>query len=547
MNGLQSGGAAPSTLIDAIDGYETALVNNDAPVLSAFFAEDDGSAPSIRVDDSGALIGYESIRNFRMQRKNAPRRTLLRRFIRMLSEESASVVSIFERNDGGIISQTQVWKLDDRWKIVSAHLTYPRPAVDSRIWRVVGTPLKQGKTSEVAPLRRATVAVKDLYGVEGYAIGAGSEAFLSDGRPQLRNSWPVQKLLDAGADITGISRTDEFAYSLAGTNAHYGTPPNPQAPERISGGSSSGSASATAMGQVDIGLGSDTGGSVRVPSAYQHLWGIRTTHGSIPMEGVLPLAQSFDTVGWMTRDPELLQLVAKVLIPTCKQGSSNTFSGRVVWSEELVRAAHEDIQDAIHQWLNIRSQRAGSADEKITFVETALDNILGKRLSDEREDRLSDWLDTYKVIQGYEAWRNHGEWIDRHWETMGQDVASRFRTAKALTMREYSDACDRMNQWRCGIRETLGNDVLLLPSASSVAPRIVDARIGSAAVDEERTATMRLTCIAGLSGLPAVNIPIRTKNGLPCGICVVGPAGSDIDLIGLARKLQDMVHNDDNE
>ncbi len=115
--------------------------------------------------------------------------------------------------------------------------------------------------------------------------------------------------------MTGISRTDEFAYSLAGTNAHFGTPPNPRAPRRISGGSSSGSVSAVALGHVSIGLGTDTGGSIRVPAAYQGVWGIRTTHGAVDRGGLLPLAPTFDTVGWFARTPALLAAVGEVLLP----------------------------------------------------------------------------------------------------------------------------------------------------------------------------------------------------------------------------------------
>jgi amidase len=160
-----------------------------------------------------------------------------------------------------------------------------------------------------------SVAVKDLFAVEGFAVGAGKGDWLAEGSPETTTAPAAAALLAAGAVVAGIFRTDEFAYSLAGTNAHYGTPPNPKAPGRISGGSSSGSASAVALGEATIGLGSDTGGSIRVPSAYQGLLGIRTTHGAIATDGLLPLAPSFDTVGWMTRDAATLAAVGSVLLP----------------------------------------------------------------------------------------------------------------------------------------------------------------------------------------------------------------------------------------
>ena len=495
----------PRELMDAVERYEDALMRNATDILAELFADDPSELPVTRADNAGLLNGHQQITEYRAQRGTAPSRVLRSRSYRMLANCAATVVATFDKDSGGVVTQTQVWQLiDGSWKIVSAHLTYPVPAMDSRIWRVVGSPLKQGARTESStdlPLRGLSVAVKDLYGVEGYAIGAGSEAFLAEGIPQQHNSWPVQRLLDAGADVLGISRTDEFAYSLAGTNAHYGTPPNPQAPGRISGGSSSGSASATALGQVDIGLGSDTGGSVRVPSSYQHLWGIRTTCGSVPMEGVLPLSQSFDTVGWMTRTPDLLEKVAKVLI-TQESGVESALSGKVIWSEELMSSTNIDVSAGLHAW--------------------------------------SDWLSSYKIVQGYEAWRNHGTWLARHWNTLGADIESRFRTASELTAENYRNAREHMDFWKTNVRSILGQSVLLVPSASSVAPKITDSAIGGTSIEDERTATMRLTCIAGLTGLPAVNIPIRTEDGLPCGICAVGPAGSDTELIAFARRLSEL-------
>ena len=537
MSGI-NGQVISQNLSDAVERYEKALMENDVQTLSQFFSSDPDGIPVSRVDNDGLLSGKAEISDFRSRRGSTPTRSLKARTYRMLSRDAAVVVSEFDKSSGGVVIQTQVWeRFEEQWEIVSAHLTYPTPAMDSRIWRVVGCPLKAGMRSvgRKLPLQGLSVAVKDLYGVKGLAIGAGSEAFLTEGRPQARNSWPVQRLLDAGADVTGITRTDEFAYSLAGTNAHYGTPPNPQAPGRISGGSSSGSASATALGQVDIGLGSDTGGSVRVPSSYQHLWGIRTTRGSIPMEGVLPLAQSFDTVGWMTRSPDLLKKVAEVLVPE-ESRKRGVVLQRVVWSSELIDATHPDVAASLYAWIS-RLNTAIQENSDVWLENKTLDEILGPYAEDESSDRLSEWLSTYKIIQGYEAWKNHGAWIERHWPTLGSDVASRFRDASELTEKEYHEAVDRMLFWKDNIRDRFGDAVLLVPSSSSVAPKISDSKIGGASIDAERTATMRLTCISGLTGLPAVNIPLRTAGGLPCGICVVGPAGSDLPLIDFAQKL----------
>lgn len=190
-------------------------------------------------------------------------------------------------------------------------------AVDRSIWRVVGSPLVAGASS--GPLRGESVAVKDLFDVAGFAVGAGVPAYLAESRPATASAPAVAALLAAGADMLGIAQTDEFAYSIAGRNFHYGTPPNVAVPGSIPGGSSSGPASAVALGQVSIGLGTDTAGSIRVPASYQGLWGLRTSHGAIDTAGLLPLARSFDAVGWLTRSSETLLRAAATSLDGSRQ------------------------------------------------------------------------------------------------------------------------------------------------------------------------------------------------------------------------------------
>ncbi|MGH3390196.1 MAG: amidase family protein, partial [Actinomadura sp.] len=163
--------------------------------------------------------------------------------------------------------------------------TPPDPA-ETAIWRVIGDPLVPGVPD--GPLSGSRVAVKDLFAVAGQRIGGGNPDRLAGAAVQPEHAWAVRALLDAGADVIGIAQTDELAFSLFGTNAHYGTPPNPAAPGRIPGGSSNGPVAAVALGQAEIGLGTDTGGSIRVPASYCGLYGIRPTHGAVPVEGVQP-------------------------------------------------------------------------------------------------------------------------------------------------------------------------------------------------------------------------------------------------------------------
>lgn len=375
------------------------------------------------------------------------------------------------------------------------------PVVERRTWRVVGNPLVV--PTGVGSLDGETVAVKDLFAVAGHRIGAGNPAWLAHAEPQTRHAEAVARLLAAGAGVLGIARTDEFAYSLAGTNAHHGSPPNARAPGRISGGSSSGSASAVATGQATIGLGTDTGGSIRVPAAYQGLWGIRTTHGAVPVDGLLPLAPSFDTVGWLTRDPRLLGAVAGVLLPP-----DTTSPGEVVTSAALTALADPGVAEAV-----------GAIDASPIEWPIA---------------PMPDWLSAMQALQAWEAWQVHGPWLSGRLETLGPDVRVRFERAASISPKTARAAAAEVARARGTIRGLLGDRVLMLPSASSVAPPLGDL----AALDAVRQATMQLTCLAGIAGLPAVSIPLSTPDGLPVGACLVGPSGSDRALIELAGNVQ---------
>ena len=170
------------------------------------------------------------------------------------------------------------------------------------------------KGAATGPLAGLTLAVKDMYDIAGERTGGGNPDWLAAQAPAKTHARAVAKLLDAGATIIGKTVCDEFFYSVAGVNANYGTPLNPGAPGRIPGGSSSGSATATAAGACDIGLGSDTGGSVRIPAALNGLYGIRPTHGRVDATGAMAMAPSFDAVGWFAASPGLFRKVGPVLL-----------------------------------------------------------------------------------------------------------------------------------------------------------------------------------------------------------------------------------------
>ena len=390
---------------------------------------------------------------------------------------------------------------------------------DGVVWRVLGDPLVPA--SAPGELDGATVAVKDVYAVAGHATGAGNPAWLAGAGTATKHATAVAELLRAGAAVVGIAQTDEFAYSIAGTNAHYGTPPNPAAPYRIPGGSSSGPASAVALGHVSIGLGTDTAGSVRVPASYQGLVGLRTTHGLLDRTGMLPLAPSFDAVGWLTRDAAALASLARALLPA---------RAGVPLTRGVVVPAVTALADADVGAMFSTAADAMVRDGVLVGVDEADPDGIGS-------GRLAEWFDAFTTVQAHEAWAAHGAWVRAHPDALGPDVASRF--ARAATVDE--DRADRARATVARARTRLlallePGTVLLLPTTSSPAPPRA-AGPGSSAVEAARARTLRLTCLAGLAGAPAISLPAgRTDDG-PVGVSALAAPGADRALVDLAAAV----------
>lgn len=452
-------------------------------------------------------------------------------------------------------------------------MTGVRGAVDLTVWREVGAPLV-GATG-AGPLSGHTVAVKDLFAVAGFAVGAGVDDFRAERAPETGHAAVVAALLGAGADIVGIARTDEFAYSITGGNGHHGMPVNPAAPQRIPGGSSSGPAVAVARGEASIGLGTDTAGSIRVPGAYQGLWGIRTTHAALDPTGLLPLAPSFDTIGWLTRDPETLAAVAAALLPeppnsslarldTSAEGVSSARAGVSVCEGVPARGASSvDSEVPVGDSASAHaagSARAGALSGDGTaarpgggvdpFAGLVVDAELCAAAEPETARRclraarevgaeevevgveLDRWCAAFRVVQAYEAWAGHGEWISAHPGALAAEVGGRFAWAATVTAAEAAVARGVVREAAGRIRAAVGDRVLVLPSTAGPPPfRDADP----AAHEAARAATLRLTCLASIAGLPAVTLPLP-GTGLPIGLCLLGAPHTDRALIRLAAR-----------
>jgi amidase len=386
--------------------------------------------------------------------------------------------------------------------------------VDPTVWRVAGIPLAPPLAS--GPLDGLGVAVKDLIAVEGYPTGGGVPAYLASQSRQQASAPVVTALRQAGAHLAGIAQTDEFAYSIAGSNSHYGATPNPAAPSRLSGGSSSGPAAAVALGQAQIGLGTDTAGSIRVPAAYQGLVGFRPTHGAVPSDGVLPLAPSFDTVGWLTRDFATSAAVAAVLLPQ-GTGAATAAAGvlRLPVAERLADPETREVFAARVAALEAAGlvPRAGTAD---------LTNEV-----------LDQWFAAFRTVQAHEAWTSHGRWIAAHPGSLGPDVAARFAAAAAVTGAEADAARAILVQARGLLRGWLEDTFLILPTVPGPAP----LRTASPAeIDDVRARTLRISCLSPIAGAPAISLPLPAR-AAPLGFCLIGAPGRDLALLSAAARL----------
>ncbi|MFT3852890.1 MAG: DUF3225 domain-containing protein [Ilumatobacteraceae bacterium] len=493
-------GVIPAQLAAAFDDYERALMADDTVTLDRRFAP---GGQTMRGDADGLLVGHDAISRFRAARGGAPPRRIVVAHARALGDAHAVIVAVTENRASGRGLQTQVWeRAGDEWVIAAAHVMPPPAALDTRVWRVVGDPLVA--PASPGPLSGETVAVKDLFAVAGFARGAGNPAWLAGAPREAAHAHAVEALGRAGAAVRGIARTDELAFSLSGINAHSGTPPNPRAPGRIPGGSTSGPASAVALGHATVGLGTDTAGSIRVPAAYQGLFGIRTTHGAVDRAGLLPLAPSFDTVGWLTRDADLLGRVGDVLLPpdTARPGPLGSVA-------ELTALADDDVSAVVGAF----ATRAGA-------VEASWDGAA----------ELAAWLAAFQTVQRHEAWAAHGDWLVDHLDTLGDDVRARFELARDTTAEQAATAQATVTAARARVGELLAERTLVVPAAASVAPTPADAAT-------VRGRTLRLTCLASIAGAVAVAVPLVTAAGLPCAACLVGPPGSDHALLALAGEL----------
>ena len=366
------------------------------------------------------------------------------------------------------------------------------------------------------PLSGLTFAAKDLFDVAGYPTGGGNPDWARWNPVPARHAWAVQRLLDAGATLIGKTITDEVSLGIVGENAFYGTPVNTRAPGRVPGGSSSGSAAAVAAGLCDTALGSDTGGSVRVPSSFCGLYGIRPTHGRIDVSGMLPQAPSSDTTGWFARDAATFAKVSAVMLG-------------------------EEIPHGLPTCLVIATDTFGFADPGVAQALHPLVTRLAALIGHSRDDimapqGLSVWARAQRSLQPVEAWNTFKSWVDERNPRFAFSVAKGLVLGSMIPEAEQRWAALMRQEARGRMAHLLPEGTILcLPTTPFPAPPVGQPL---STLDPLRD---RITCLCaqgGLAGHPQVSLPGSVVDGLPVGLSIIGAKGSDASLVAVARALE---------
>jgi amidase len=369
--------------------------------------------------------------------------------------------------------------------------------------------------AKAGPLSGLGFGAKDVFDVAGHKSACGSPDWLASHALAETTASTLQTLLDAGADLVGKTHTDELTYSLMGENAHYGTPVNVNAPGRIPGGSSSGSAAAVAGNLVDFAIGTDCGGSVRLPASFCGIYGFRPSHGRIALDGCMPLASSFDTFGWFTRDAGTLARVGEVLLEETPRAMRPK---QLLIATDAFESAGPDVTAALAGAL-VKVRKLIGNDQPAVIA----------------GDGLAACFAIFRTLQAAEIWANHKDWIARTQPSFGPGVRERFEFASTVSEADVAEAKKRREMFSERVYNLLADgSVLCLPTSPGIAPK---RGASGAELDDFRGRAMALLCAAGLAGLPQISLPLAGLDDCPLGLSLVGRRGSDMELLTLAEDL----------
>jgi len=366
------------------------------------------------------------------------------------------------------------------------------------------------------PLSGLTFAAKDLFDVAGHPTGGGNPDWARAYPVPTRHAWAVARFLDAGATLIGKTITDEVSLGILGENPFEGTPVNPRAPGHVPGGSSAGSASAVAAGLCDTALGTDTGGSVRVPASFCGIYGIRPTHGRLDLSGMMSQAPSSDTTGWFADDAEIFARVSAVMLG---EAIPEALPTRLVIATDAFALADPEAAAALEPMV----ARLGALVGKVH--ETAM-----------APPGLAAWARAQRTLQPYEAWLTFQEWIDRTNPRFQFSVARNLVLGRLIPASERAWASLVRQEARGRMRQLLPpGAIICLPTTPFPAPLCGQSL---SVLEPLRDRITALCAHGGLTGVPQVSIPGTMVDGLPVGLSILGARGSDAMLVAVARALQ---------
>ena len=373
-------------------------------------------------------------------------------------------------------------------------------------------------------------AVKDTIYVAGFKSGCGNPTWRDSHPAAVVHAVCVEQLLRAGARCVGKTISDELAFSLLGENHFYGTPLNAHAPDRVPGGSSSGSASAVACGLVDFALGTDTGGSTRVPASNCGIWGFRPSHDFISVAGVSPLAPSFDTVGVLARSADVLAKVGLLLLAAPLSASK---PAKIHLIREAFTLADTDVQRALLEPLRRLREIFGDIVRESSLQELALNDT---------GHSFATWAETFCVIQWAEIKNSLGAWIANAKPELGPEIAASFQLVNQLDHRRVAEAVRRREQYFRSLHEFLGPAALVcFPTTPALAPHKGDPPKRSSSGTGYYPRLLSLTSVAGIGRLPQVSLPIADANGVPVGLSLLARFGEDSFLLEVAKRIEKQV------
>ncbi|XP_040379458.1 amidase 1-like isoform X1 [Oryza brachyantha] len=400
-------------------------------------------------------------------------------------------------------------------------------------------------SSQLLPLHGLTFAIKDIFDIAGRVTGFGNPDWKRTHAPAAATSPVVLAALAAGATSLGTTVMDEMAYSINGENAHYGTPTNPCAPGRVPGGSSSGSAVAVAAKLVDFSLGTDTTGSVRVPAAYCGIFGIRTSHGLVSAENVIPMAQTFDTVGWFARDISTLSRVTKVLLPLPDDTVNQPTKVTIPMDCFQILGS---VDDSTYQIVNVSvAKRFGSHAiiDNMNLGDFVCDNVpsIGKFIVAFAESELPS-VPALSAISHVmfgllrpQFKANHAEWVNSAKPNLGPVLHERIHDTIASEDNEpLEDFQAIMAEFKSALAALLkDHGILAIPTVPGPPP--LAGMEASPDLENFQARALTLQSIASLSGSCQVSIPVGTRNGVPVSVSLVAQHGADHFLLSVAEQL----------